>query len=567
MSKLFCFISNIVLLCICFPSYLRFRRSTKNVEKIQKSILMKIVQRNKTTRIGRKYNFETIESINDFRSRVPVLTYTDYLPYISRIEKGAKNILTTDKIDSLQPSSGSTSASKYIPLTTSLCRQFQTGVRSWFFNLLWSRKDLIPGNYYFAITPVMIFQKATDGGIRIGFVPDNDYFGFFERIILKRLLVVPEEVAEIQDMDCFRYITLLFLVRNRNLTFLSIWNPTFLVLLLKDIKIHLPYIIEDIRNGTIQASKDLDINIKKKVGDKHCKNKKRADELENIINICSGRSLCEGIWPHLKIISCWADGYASHYIGDLQRIFPNVEIQPKGLLATEGFVSFPLYGKQGSVLSINSHFFEFIEESPTNANYNRNRAGTTKLSHELEKGKQYKVIITTGGGLYRYDINDIIEVVGFEGNVPLIRFIGKHDCVLDMVGEKLNSVHVESILKDAFKQYSVFPDFFMMAPEKSQSGSCFYTLFIQGKDIRTDKLLKVRSRIERHLCENFHYDYCRRLGQLEGLKIFHIRNSRQSPAEVYIKRMNEKGRQLGTIKHQVLEKTPGWSKIFKGAFI
>lgn len=121
------------------------------------------------------------------------------------------------------------------------------------------------------------------------------------------------------------------------------------------------------------------------------------------------------------MISCWGDGNAAYYIKGLRALFPNVEIQKKGLITTEGFVSFPLIGETGSILSINSHFFEFIEQDGIENKPGSSNSGV-KLAHELEKGKHYSVIITTGGGLYRYNLNDIIEVLGFKQECPLIRF-------------------------------------------------------------------------------------------------------------------------------------------------
>ena len=66
--------------------------------------------------------------------------------------------------------------------------------------------------------------------------------------------------------------------------------------------------------------------------------------------------------------------------------------------------------------------------------------------------------MTTGGGLYRYRVLDIIEVVGFEQQCPLIRFISKESKIADLAGEKLNEDHVSKVLNDAFNQYSLAPD-------------------------------------------------------------------------------------------------------------
>ncbi len=71
--------------------------------------------------------------------------------------------------------------------------------------------------------------------------------------------------------------------------------------------------------------------------------------------------ITKDIWPYLTLISCWTSAYAKTYVSDIMQYFPGVDIQGKGLLATEGIISFPLVGKNGYVLSAQSHFFEFIE--------------------------------------------------------------------------------------------------------------------------------------------------------------------------------------------------------------
>ena len=64
-------------------------------------------------------------------------------------------------------------------------------------------------------------------------------------------------------------------------------------------------------------------------------------------------------WPRLALISCWTDAAAGQFVPEVKRMFPDVEIQPKGLLATEGFVSLPI--QAGSALALRCHFFEFEE--------------------------------------------------------------------------------------------------------------------------------------------------------------------------------------------------------------
>jgi hypothetical protein len=101
----------------------------------------------------------------------------------------------------------------------------------------------------------------------------------------------------------------------------------------------------------------------------------------------------QGIWPKLTLISCWGDGPARSAAASLARRFPHVEVQRKGLIATEAIVTIPFGGRHP--LTIGSHFFEFLDPN-----------GRARLAHQLEGGVEYTVVVTTAGGLYRYRLAD-----------------------------------------------------------------------------------------------------------------------------------------------------------------
>ena len=81
---------------------------------------------------------------------------------------------------------------------------------------------------------------------------------------------------------------------------------------------------------------------------------------------------------------------------------------------------------------MHENFFEFVEKSLWEA------GEPVFLSlDEIEEGEQYYVFTTTQGGLYRYDIDDIIEVTGRFNETPTIRFVQKGKGITNLTGEKL----------------------------------------------------------------------------------------------------------------------------------
>ncbi len=229
-----------------------------------------------------------------------------------------------------------------------------------------------------------------------------------------------------------------------------------------------------------------------------------------------------------KFISCWDEGNSKDYARLLKDNFPNSYIQGKGLLATEGIMTIPIE-KIGKVPCIESHFYEFIDI----------QTNEIKLLNELEKGKEYSIIITTQGGLYRYKIGDIIKCYDKYKNCPLISFQSRANNISDYTGEKLN----EEFIKNILNKYNIsnISKFYMFAPQKYKS-RIGYVLYIELTEQINIKKLKLE--IERELQNNFHYKYSRELKQLEPFRICIVKYGMKQ----YIEKCIEKGQKLGNIK-------------------
>lgn len=565
------YIANKVWISLCSVESRKYQQSMKNVRKEQEDILLSIIKTNRLTEYGEKYRFSEIKNIQGYQDNVPVTDYDNYRDYIHRMMQGESNVLTSEQVTMFELSSGSTAPSKLIPYTKSLKKQFIAGINPWIKNLYHSYCELYKGKAYWSITPVNTKNSKTPGGIPIGFEEDTEYFGFLERHILSTLFAVPGEVKHISDMDCFRYITLLFLLKEKWLTLISVWNPTFLILLLKPLENWKDGLLEDLKNGTIHPPKKVSAVLIEKLKKMLGKNPKRVYELQGIFEDSedyrgyTGKTVYECVWPHLKLISCWTDANAGMHIQSLRKLFPSVEIQGKGLISTEGFVSLPYVGEDGARLSVRSHFFEF-EEMGTDGN----RTGRIKLAHELKLGCMYSVILTTGGGLYRYRLRDMVNVVGFAEECPRVKFMGKESMISDLCGEKLHEYHVKQSVEEALKHVELKPVFFMAAPETEGIHS-YYVLFLEldRKEKTTFNMLAdLITRVEEGLLQNFHYKYCRNIGQLQHIRLFIIDNSEgYQGLETYHKVCRELGQRDGDIKTYALHNRIGWTKRLKGNFV
>ena len=96
----------------------RLKSIASDAERVQTELLLSLVKRNAATEYGRKYDFSGIDSLADYRRRVPLTSWKDYDNYVSRMIRGEDNILTTEKIRYYCISSGLADNPKYIPLTS-----------------------------------------------------------------------------------------------------------------------------------------------------------------------------------------------------------------------------------------------------------------------------------------------------------------------------------------------------------------------------------------------------------------------------------------------------------------
>jgi hypothetical protein len=269
----------------------------------------------------------------------------------------------------LEPTSGSTAATKHIPYTAALKAEFQQAIAPWVVNFFRHTPALLLGQAYWSVTPVTQRNQRTPGGLPIGFEEDSAYLGGWQRYLLQAVLAVPPLVRLIDDMEAFRYITLLFLLRSRSLALISVWNPTFLTLLVNRLPEWWPHLAADIGHGTLSAPTPLVPELQRQLITFNQPDPRRAAEIRAIFQEENDPALIHTrLWPHLRLISCWTEAQAAFHVLELARLFPQAQIQGKGLIATEGFVSLPLVGQTGAALAIRSHFFEFL---PINNSYRK----------------------------------------------------------------------------------------------------------------------------------------------------------------------------------------------------
>jgi hypothetical protein len=541
--------ANTAIKLSCKRDHARFFRHVGAVADVQESILKRYLASNVDTVFGKKFDFRSIRTSSDFRKAVPITTYDSYLPYLEgKVGDGG---LTADKILLFEPTSGTTAGTRYIPYTKSLKSEFRRAVNTWLYDLYSNYPGLLKGKSYWAISPVTRAATPAETDIPIGFDDDSEYLGSIGRII-QSVFAVPQHIRLEQSLSNFRYLTSYHLLRAGDLALISVWNPTFLQLILEFMLENLPGLIRDISDGIIRAPDGESRRVVPQKPDVS-----RAREIEGWYSRKGTHGNFSGLWPSLELVSCWDEAESRPYAERLAAGFPGITFQGKGLLATEGIVSVPLVESRGPVPAYQSHYLEFLPDD---------HHETIGIA-DLEQGVDYTVILTTGGGLYRYNLHDRIRVRGRYRNLPVLQFTGR-DTVSDVVGEKVEERHLSDILARSMGRIGMSTVFRLCAAERTTAGA-YYILYVQAKttddEIRVaEDLAKLREDTEKGLLENYHYRYAREIGQLGPLELYTI--SSGGP-QAYVDRCLAHGMREGDIKPVLLSRKTGWIDAFPGALL
>ena len=617
-------ILNRLFIFFCKKSYKDFVSNIKSKSKIRKTqvkILLEILKTNKNTEYLKIFETESQilnaenekELIEKFQNKIPIVNYEDIKEFVEKEKSGENNVLLSDKIKLFELTSGSTSDVKYIPYTEKFLKSYMNGVFAWIYNLYQNNKRLFLGSSYWSVSPILKREAVTSGGIRVGIEDDTSYFDKISGFFLNKLFTVPKEIKNIQNMEDFLLITAVFLLLSENLAMISVWSPSFLMILLDFIEKNHKVICQIVKSEDLGTEFFADKNlgnkkyfqiIQKKYRKLWKKNRSKFlinyfekyeknilsknDKTQNLeiteknneneiisenknLETKSGNKIVENfvdysvIWEKLSLVSCWADSDSYEIFIKLKEKLnfdkknTNLKFQGKGLMSTECIVSFPLENvENGSVAAYNSFFYEFIQVSG-----NKLENSSPKLLDELELGERYCVVVTTNAGLYRYNTNDIVEVTGFYHKIPIVKFVGRINNFSDILGEKLKNSFVEKQVLTTLEENNIKSEFLLFAPVKNETEGIFYTLFLEiKKDGRKFNWKQIENEINSSLCKAFHYEYAYKLGQLGKVRVFLIE---KDGLKTYTAEKSKK-QKIGNIKYRLLDKNFGWENKFAGGF-
>lgn len=463
------------------PASRRFYKALEQPQQAQQAVQQRLVKRLRACEYGQALG---IKDCTDWH-RLPIVNYEDLQPWIwgsnpssdkpsgfdskvltSTAPPTGRSLLTPEPILFYEPTSGSSGPVKSIPYTRSLRRAFNHLFCVWAYDLITHGPPFSTGKLYFSISPTLSDVAQRDNGT----TDDSDYLDPWLRWLLRPFWVMSPPSCTVED---FKENLARTLLQTEALEIISIWSPSFLTAQLHYIQTH---------RQRLQAA------------------------LQSQLSAARSRLLDHAqiswtdLWPQLKFISCWDSVTAADGASGLRSQFPGVFVQGKGLLATEAPMTLPLVAAQGCVPLLDEIFFEFEDDQ-----------GRCYPLHDLQLGQTYRLIISQTGGLYRYRMGDRVRVTHTFLATPCLQFVGRHQDVSDLVGEKLHIQFVSDCLDQLQLPATCFQ---CLAPVRQPTDHYVLLLDRCDRDVSA-----IATQLEQALCESFHYRLARQLDQLAPVRV------------------------------------------------
>jgi hypothetical protein len=418
----------------------RFRDRCERPAETQAKLLREILTTNADTAFGRRHGFAGIGSLREFQRRVPVAGYEDLEPYITAAMNGEPGQLTRHPPVLFTTTSGTTGARKYIPMTKESRSSKSHLTWLWLSALYRDHPGIVGGRILSVVSPEV--EGHAPNGTPVGAESGHAYRTMPGPI--RSIYTAPYSVFSIEDYEA-KYYALLRLAAGQDISAIVTVNPSTIVLLADRLARHTEAIIRDVGDGTLDP--DLAVSPEFRASLHLKPDPERARRLDKAAAAGGGALLPGLAWPGLAAIGCWKGGTVGNYLTNFPTWFPqNPPVRDLGYYATELRGSVPMTDDgDAGVMAVGTNVLEF---SPEDAD--GKPAGADLLPVErLEDGQRYFVYVTNASGLYRYEMNDIVEVAGLYGRTPMLRFIQKGKGVVSFTGEKLYEVQVIAAVEQA----------------------------------------------------------------------------------------------------------------------
>ncbi len=377
----------------------------------QRNVLQHLVTQAQYTEFGRKYHFSRLFTVKDFKSRIPIHEYDDLKPYIKRMMEGEQNILWNTPINWFAKSSGTTSdKSKFIPISDESLKDIHfKGSKDVLSNYYknFPESDLLTGKSLVVGGSHQVYSLDEDiqyGDLSAVLMQNTPFWGHWIRTPELRIALLDEWESKIEQLANTTVA--------ENVTSLA-GVPTWTIILIKRI---------------------LDI---------------------------SGKKTLKEVWPNLELYMHGGVSFTP-YREQITKLIGAPINYLEVYNASEGFFGAQNMPDDEGLLLYTDHgiFYEFLPVEE----YGKQGAKTVGLK-QVELNKNYALVITTNGGLWRYLVGDTIQFTSLK---PFkIKVTGRLKHYMNAFGEEViidnadNAIAIASAKTNAIvKDYTAAPVFF-----------------------------------------------------------------------------------------------------------
>ena len=511
-------------------------RAAHRPDIAQRIVLTQLLRANRDSKFGVEHRFNEISDPVRFRSNVPVQDYETLRGRIDEQRRTGVPALTVERPIFYAQTSGSTGVPKYIPVTASILALHKAEQALFTFLQHRACPEAFSGSAF------GIMGAAVEGHLDSGH-PVGSVSGYLYESLpasIQSRFVVPPEVSRIADYD-MKYLVILRLALARpDISYLGSPNPSTFLRLLEVLNDRRELLLGALETGAPEMMEALDAPTRAAVAPRLAPSPVQATRLRKVSPLTFAN-----VWPGIRLVTTWTSGSCGIALGKLRTLLPSAaSVMELGYQATECRGTMALDAEtSGGLPPLHHHFFEFIEQEC----WDRSRADFLTLD-QLEPGKRYYVLITTAAGLYRYFMNDLVEVTGFFHKTPLLRFVQKGKGVTSLTGEKVYEAQVIEAVQQATRVHGLLPDFFLLVAEEERSA---YRLFLEIDDATRPEASLIAANVDRRLGElNIEYHGKRASGRLGPLTVAWLK---PGAADAYKVACVRAGQREGQFKPAVLQ--------------
>jgi hypothetical protein len=481
---------NALGVALTYPAYRRFVWASKNgalaQEKAWKECLSKIQNGSYW-----KKRYEMLPSrLEDF----PISEFSDYVEaHREAYRTSTESPLTGEKLIYWAMSSGTTGVEKYFPITRSHVKQVTRTSTALFHRRFLDFPYFLDGRSLIPSDPESSSQSPL--GIPTGSIST---FGYMRTPkFLRSFISIPVEIMA--NREIFNQWAALYALSADTQSIFAM-TPFGLCRFFESAKTHQKLYL-DVLEGRVKPPVKLEISEKRRK--------------EVITHLQADRIYVNRVWPNLRFASVWKSSICASQLPRLESYFDPGTSRGKVIdsvyAATEGWFNVPGVGRDdlGGPHHLGAHVFEYLPlDRPAEAK-------SLLKPWQLKVGENYELVLTNAMGLVRYRIKDVVRVLGFFNQSPVISFQYKSQNLLRLASVTLDESEIAEAILEATQNPEPFVGVFTVDPKGGDRIVVFYSSAMKyGKD----QVPLISKKLDQALIrKNFEYRYDREGNALRPL--------------------------------------------------